>query len=172
MVACDMDEISEETVTRTWQEASALSSAQARREMTRAGREQPELLAFVLGSVYDCRAPAQELAVYLYFVIHLIFQNAAKAPLRPIQAAAIEKRVEENEARLARLEAAHPRFQERAAVLEMSPQPFVVRYLVEAIMESSEIEDPVELSEEEMGILFLVLKTVIDLLHGEGETEG
>lgn len=172
MVACDMDEISEEIVTGTWQEAAALSPAQARREMTRAGQEQPELLAFVLGSVYDCRAPAQELAVYLYFVIHRIFQNAAKARLRPIREAAIEKRVEENEGRLARLEAAHPRFQERAAALELSPQPFVVQYLVDAIMESSEGEDPVELSEEEMGILFLVLKTVIDLLHGEGETAG
>lgn len=164
-----MSEIPEEIVSSTWQAVAAISEKQAHREIEKAGREQSELLAFVLGSVSDCRPQAQELAVYLYFVIYQIFKNATKRRLRPIMESQIERGISGNEERLARLEGAHPRFQERAALLEMSPQPFVVQYLVDAIIEAPEDEDPLELTEEESGTLFLVLKTVIDLLHEERE---
>jgi len=164
-----MSEIPEEIVSSTWQAVAAISEGQAHREIEKAGRAQSELLAFVLGSVSDCTPQAQELAVYLYFVIYQIFKNATKRRLRPIKESQIERGISRNEERLARLEGAHPRFQERAALLEMSPQPFVVQYLVEAIIEAPEDEDPLELTEEESGTLFLVLKTVIDLLHEERE---
>jgi hypothetical protein len=167
--AQSVSEIPEEIVTSTWQAVAAISEERAHREIEKVGREQSELLAFVLGSVSDCRPQAQELAVYLYFVIYQIFKNATKGRFLPINEEQIEAGISRNEERLARLEGAHPRFQERVALLEMSPQPCVVKYLVDAIMEAPEIEDPVELSEEESGILFLVLKTVIDLLHGEME---
>ncbi|MBN2122877.1 MAG: hypothetical protein JW821_01170 [Deltaproteobacteria bacterium] len=167
-----MKEIPEDLVTDTWQAASALPPEQAHREMEKAGREQPELLAFVLGSVMDCGQEAQELAVYLYFVIHKIFKNAAKNRLRPITAAKIKRRLTQNEDHLSRIEGAHPRFVERAAALETRPQPFVVKYLVEAIVEAPECGDPVDLTDEESGTLFLVLKTVIDLLDEERERAG
>lgn len=162
-----MIEIPEELVTETWQAMSAMSSRQARREMGEAGREQPELLAFVLGSISDCSPQAQELGIYLYFVIHNIFRNASQQALNPVSAAKIEQRLAQNEARLERLESAHPRFLERAAHLEAMHQPFVVKYLVEAIMEAPEGGDPLELTDQESGSLYLVLKTAIDVLDEE-----
>jgi uncharacterized protein (DUF1778 family) len=164
-----MSEISEELVTKTWQAMSSISPVQARMKMGEAGREQPELLAFVLGSVTECRPGAQELAVYLYFVIYRIFKNGAEQSLGPISAEKIELHLTRNEELLARLEPAHSRFLERAAQLETRAQPFVVKYLVDAIMEADEGEEPVELTEEESGTLYLVLKTAIDVLDEEME---
>jgi len=45
-----------------------------------------------------------------------------------------------------------------------SRQPHVMRYVVESLMETEGGPYPVELTEEEIGTLFLVLKTVIDVL--------
>jgi hypothetical protein len=162
-----MSEISEEFVTRTWQAMSELSSEQAKREMARAGREQPELLAFILGSIMDSRPEAQELGVYIYFVIHTIFKSSTEQELRPITAEGIERRLTRNEELLDRLVAAHPRFRDRTAHLEPGPQPFVAGYLVEALQESPGEEDPVRLTEEERRTLYLALKTAIDLLDEE-----
>jgi hypothetical protein len=164
-----MSEISEELVTTTWRAMSAMSPAKARKEMGRAAREQPELLAFVMGSLADCGPDAQGLGTYLYFILLTMFKKAAKGRLGPVSARRIEHRLTRNEDRLGRLEAAHPRFFERAAALETKTQPAVVRYLVEAIMEAPEEEDPVELTDEETGTLYLVLKTVIDVLDEEME---
>lgn len=65
---------------------------------------------------------------------------------------------------MGRLEGAHEKFIERVAKVESSRQPFVMRYLVETLIEAPEGDDAVALTEEETGTLFLVLKTVIDVL--------
>jgi len=65
------------------------------------------------------------------------------------------------------LEGAHDKFLERIAEVQLAGQPYVMKYVVEAIMEDSE-EDPVELTEEDIGYLFLLLKTVVDLLDEKG----
>ena len=53
-------------------------------------------------------------------------------------------------------------------MVQTSRQPYVVRYLVDALMEEDEGEDAVELTEEQKGLLFLSLKTVIDVLDQKG----
>jgi hypothetical protein len=39
-----------------------------------------------------------------------------------------------------------------------------MRYVVETLIEAPEEEDPVALSDEDIGFLFLLLKTVVDVL--------
>jgi len=63
-----------------------------------------------------------------------------------------------------RLEGAHERFLDRVACVQTSRQPYVVNYVVDALMEDDEGEDAVPLTEEQKGFLFLLLKTVIDVL--------
>ncbi len=48
------------------------------------------------------------------------------------------------------------------AILEAYPEPEVLRYIVEALMEPD--PEDVELSDEAVGIAFLHLKTVLDVL--------
>lgn len=159
-----MSEISQEIVEATWQEVAGLSPKRAQKEIGRIAQTQPDLLPFVLALTGDCSPQAQELAVYLCYVVLRIFEKATPRRIPPIKGSRIERQYGQSEQLLLRLEGAHPRFLEKAALAEMSRQPFVVKYVVEAIMEAPEDEDPVQLTEDEKGILFLVLKTVIDAL--------
>jgi len=72
---------------------------------------------------------------------------------------------EANERLMEGMEAAHDRFFERIARVQISSQPFVIKYVVDAIFEAPEDEDPVSLTDEDAGFLFLLLKTVIDALN-------
>ena len=47
----------------------------------------------------------------------------------------------------------------------MSSQPYVIRYIVETLFEADQEEEPVVLGEEDMGYLFLLMKTVVDVLN-------
>jgi len=67
-----------------------------------------------------------------------------------------------------RLEGAHEKFLDRVASVQTSRQPHVVNYVVDALMEEDEGEDAVALTEEQKGFLYLVLKTVIDVLDQKG----
>ena len=60
------------------------------------------------------------------------------------------------------LEGSHERFFDRAARVQVSRQPYVMKYVVDALME--EQEDSAALSEEDKGFLFLLLKTVVEVL--------
>jgi hypothetical protein len=68
-----------------------------------------------------------------------------------------------------RLEGAHEKFLDRIASIQTSRQPYVVNYVVDALMEEEdEVEEAVSLTEEQKGFLFLLLKTVIDVLDQKG----
>jgi hypothetical protein len=69
---------------------------------------------------------------------------------------------------MGRLEGADERFLDRIAGLQTSKQPHVVSYIVDALMEEDEGEGVVRLTEEQKGFLFLLLKSVIDVLDQKG----
>jgi hypothetical protein len=68
-----------------------------------------------------------------------------------------------------RLEGAHENFLNRVASVQTSRQPHMVNYLVDALMEEDEGEDAAQLTEEQKGFIYLLLKTVIDVLDQEGK---
>jgi hypothetical protein len=70
-----------------------------------------------------------------------------------------------------RLEGAHEKFFERTAVVQTSRQPYVMKYLTEALIESPEGEDQLTLSDEDIGYLFLMLKTVVDVIDKRTDSE-
>lgn len=158
-----MGVIPEAVVEETWLEVGALSEIQARRHMDQIARSQPHLLAFVLGKTADLRTDAQQVAVYLFAVIHRMFGKTA-GRLTRAKPSEIDATCERNEAFLGKYEHARERFLEKAAGSMIFSQPFVMKYLVEALMETPEGDDPVVLSDEETGLIFLVLKTVVDIL--------
>jgi hypothetical protein len=68
-----------------------------------------------------------------------------------------------------RLEGADEKFLDRIASVQTSRQPYVVNYVVGALMEEDDGgEDAAALTEEQKGFLFLLLKTVIDVLDQKG----
>jgi hypothetical protein len=60
------------------------------------------------------------------------------------------------------------RFLDRIASLQTSKQPYVAKYVANALMEEDEGEDALELTENQKGFLYLLLKTVIDVLDQKG----
>ncbi len=165
-----MEPISEALVEATWQEVAGFSPDRAGREMDHTAKHQRELIGFIAAYTEDLSRESAELAFYMFFTIFRMFKQSAAGRIPSISGDQIEQCLDQNEGMLERLEGAHEKFVERVAKVEASRQPFVMRYLVETLIEAPDGDDPVFLTEEETGALFLVLKTVIDVLDQALET--
>jgi hypothetical protein len=113
----------------------------------------------------DLDQEIRELAIYMFFVIHRMFQDGYGKKIRKVNSDEIIACYEGNEKLLESLGGAHEKFFERIARVQMSSQPYVIRYIVETLFEADQEEDPVLLGEEDMGYLFLLMKTVVDVLN-------
>jgi hypothetical protein len=162
-----MELIPEEIVEKTWQEVAGFSPIRANKEIMEIGNDQPELLAFVTASIEEMGQEVRELGIYMFFVVSRMFQKA-QGKIKRISSEEIIKCHELNESFMERLEGAHEKFLDRAASIQISKQPHVMKYVIDALMESEEGEDAVQLTDEHKGFLFLLLKTVIDVLDQKG----
>jgi hypothetical protein len=159
-----MEPIPERIVEKTWQEVAGFSPDKAKKEMMKINNNQPDLLAFVMESSKEMGREVSELAIYLFVVVYRMFQ-ATHAKVKKISSEEIIKCYEHNEGLMERLEGADEKFLNRIASVQTSKQPHVVNYVVDALMEEGdEREDAVALTEEQKGFLYLLLKTVIDVL--------
>jgi hypothetical protein len=161
--------IPKEIVEKTWREVAGFSPVRANTEMMKIGKDQPELLAFVTKLTEEKSQEVKELGVYLLFVVYRMFQKA-HGKIKRISSEEIIECYEHNEGLMERLEGAHEKFLDRVASIQISRQPYVVKYVVDALMEDEEEEeeDVAELTDEQKGLLFLLLKIVIDILDQKG----
>jgi hypothetical protein len=157
-----MEPIPEDIVEKTWQEVAGFGPDRAEKEMMKIGNSQPELLAFVTESAREMAEDVKELAIYMFFVVYRMFQET-HGKIKKISSEEIIGCYEHNESLMERLEAAHEKFLDRAASIQISKQAYVMKYVVDALMEE-EGEDAVELTDGHKGFLILLLKTVIDVL--------
>ena len=158
-----MEPIPEIIVEKTWQEVAGFSPSKANKEMMKIGNSQPELLAFMTELTKEMDQEVKELGIYIFFVVYRMFQKA-KGKIKKISPEEITKCYEYNESLMERLEEAHEKFFDRAVSIQISRQPYVVKYVVDAIVEEQGGESALTLAEEQKGFLFLLLKTVIDVL--------
>ena len=168
-----MKPIPEEIVEKTWRKVAQFTPAQIKKEISRVGREQRELLSFVLESTVDMSGESHELAVYLFFTVFRMFQKVHGKGIAPISSGQVVACYEANEDLMERLEGAHEKFLDRIAGIQIAEQPYVIKYVVEALVEEEEDDrDLKDLTEEDKGLLFLVLKTVVELLNKATEKRG
>jgi hypothetical protein len=111
----------------------------------------------------DLEPEVKELAIYIGFVVYRIFEGS-RNKIKKITSKEIIYCYEYNQDLMERLEGANEKFIDRIARVQVSKQPYVMKYVVDALMEESEEEDGVELTDEDKCFLFLLLKTVVDLL--------
>ena len=163
-----MKPIPEEIVEKTWQEIAGFSPDKAKKEMVKIGNSQPELLAFVAESPKEMGREVRELAIYMFVVVYRMFQKR-EGKIKKISHEEIIECYEQNEGIMERLEGAHEKFLDRIASAQTSRQPHVVNYVVDALMEEDdEREDAVQLTEEQKGFIYLLVKTVVDVLDQFG----
>ena len=161
-----MEPIPEAIVEKTWQEVAGFSPDRANKEMMKIGNIQPDLLAFVMESSKETGQEVRELAIYMFLVVYRMFEKAY-GKIKKISSEEIIECYEHNEGLIERLDGADEKFLDRIANVQTSRQPYVVNYVVDGLMEE-EGEDAIELTEEQKGFLFLLLKTVIDVLDQRG----
>jgi hypothetical protein len=160
-----MKTLSKELVEETWQEVALFTPAQSTKEMSKLGKTQPDLLSFVLQFSDELDQEVKELAVYMFFVIYRMFEKGYLKKIKRVYPKEIIKSYEDNEKLLENLEAAHDKFYERIAHVQLSGQPYVIQYVVDTLFEAPEKDDPINLSEDDVGSVFLLLKTAIDILN-------
>jgi len=159
-----VESITEDLVMETWQEFSGFSLKQAQREMKKVSKNQPYLLAFMMEFTKEQEREVRELAVYMFYVVCRMFQKSSKKKIKRVPVEEIIDAYKENEQFFKSMESSHEKFLKRIADTQISGQPYVMKYVVETLMEAPEDEDPVMLTEKDAGYLFLLLKTVVDLL--------
>ncbi len=135
--------------------------------MMKLGNNQPELLAFMMDSAKEMGQEMIELGIYMLLVVYRMFQKST-GKIKKIFSEEIIKCYEFNEGLMEKLGSAHEKFLDRVVRVQASRQPYVVKYVVDALMEEEEGEDALTLTEDQKGFLFLLLKTVIDTLDVKG----
>ena len=100
---------------KTWREVAQFTPAQIKKEISRVGREQGNLLSFVLESTVDTSGDSHELAVYLFFTVFRRFQKVRGKGIAPISSGQVMACYEANEDLMERLEGAHEKLLDRIA---------------------------------------------------------
>lgn len=159
--------ISHEAVTETWQRIAQSSVEDAQRYAYQMSVEQPVLQRYLL-ELDDLPFNRNETEIIHY--VGLVTWQIMKHGRRPLRGVTVK--------RLQRAERANGAFLEMLAsdteadfvsatlgMLENYPEPEVLRYIVEAIMEEDE-EDPEEIPirDEYRGLAFLHLKVMLDAM--------
>jgi hypothetical protein len=157
-----MDTLSEGFVEKTWQQVAEFTPDRANKEMIAMGKNQPDLLAFLMAYTDDLRQEVRELAIYIAFVVYKMFLDSCSQIPR-ISSKEIMDRYDENTRLIESLEGAHEKFIDRIASVQVSKQPYVMKYVLEALIEDAE-EDGIDLTEEDIGSLFILFKTEIEVL--------
>jgi hypothetical protein len=154
--------IPEEIVEETWKEVGRYSPDKAVMEMIVLRKKQPALLAFIRDFTRDLAGEVKELSLYMFLTIYRMFEKSSDKVIPLISSEKIIKVFESNDKLIQSMDVAHEKFFNRIAQVQFSKQPYILKYIVEALVE--ETEDEVELSDESVSCLFLLLITVVDLL--------
>jgi len=157
-----MDPLSEGFVEKTWQQVAKFTPDRANKEMIAMGKNQPDLLAFLMAYTDDLQQDVKELAIYIAFVVYKMFlDSSGKIPI--ISSKKIMAMYDKNTSLIESMEGTHEKFIDRIASVQISKQPYVMKYVLDALMEEAE-EDGIDLTEEDIGSLLILFKTEIEVL--------
>jgi hypothetical protein len=159
-----MQPISAEIVETTWKRIADFSAREGKALAEKFAAEQPIVMAYLMAVDGDLfNADERELLFYLGAVVWQMMAQG-DAPLPQVTEPMIEQAEAANQAVLESLadapdDDAHAAM---AQLLQEYAQPEVFKYVVTALMESTQEEG---IREENLGVLMVNLKTVIDCLN-------
>lgn len=134
-------------------------------EMDKASRNQPELVAFLLGSTDGLAPGVSELTGFIYYVIWRTVCQETRGRLGPISSDAIQATLEKKERDLARLDDLDPALLDTTTFAQITRQPALFRYMLETIAATEEAEPhPLQIPPEDKASVIILLSTAIDLL--------
>ncbi len=160
-----MEPIPEELVDEIRNQMAGLSEDAAYEESIEVSKQQPEILSFIVELTEDLDEDFRGFAFYMFFVIYRVFENGYGKKIDPVASVELIKFLEDNEKLMESLEGTNEEFFENVAKVQMSSQPYIIRYVVETLFDEFQDENSIFLGEEDIGYLFLIMKTIIDVLN-------
>jgi hypothetical protein len=156
--------ISADTVTETWQRMARTPPSQASQLVDQMRKEQPAILAFLLATDEDLLDQSERESVFYIGVVVWQIMKQSPGRLRRVPIEQLEKIRDANYEYLEDLaERGEDLTAAAQAVVETCPEPEVIRYVMEAIMEVDE-SGATGFREESYGAAFIHLKIVLDAL--------
>ena len=137
---------------KTWREFAVSTGDQVVKTQKRHRKAQRTLTLFVYVALNDLREDAAALGIYVYHVVLEAFQSA-HLKRRPVRKPQIERAWTDWPDDLAK---------DPETAIKLSPEPYVLRYAYEALMED---DDEVVLSEYEFEHIFKLIGIATDCLH-------
>jgi hypothetical protein len=162
-----MGSISVRTVTQTWQRMAQTPVREASQIIDQMQQEQPYVMSYLMG-VGDAvfLLHERETLFYVGIVLWQIMRQSS-GELGRVEPATLDQAEEASLALMERIEQRDTEDPEETirAMIETYPEPEVLRYAVEAIMDpwDEEIDGP-PIRDEYRGLVFLYLKIVLDAM--------
>lgn len=160
-----MESIPLEVVERTWKKMSTMSLGELPKLINLMQKQQPFVLAYLLAVGHEIfNQDEQEQLLYLGVVVWQIMSQGSK-PLAKITGDVLDETERENMKMLEYLagESETGFMDTTKKIISNYPQPEVLKYAVEALME--EPEEGCIIRDENKGYIFIYLKTIIDCFN-------
>ena len=132
-------------------------------EMKKVYLEQPIISEYIVAINEDLDDELNKYALYLFSIIYLAIKNFYPKKLQIVTDEIIIKSHENNIDLLRKLENSHEVFINRIAETNLKKQPGIYKFISQSIFE--ELQEISEITEDEEGWIFLILKSAIDALN-------
>ncbi len=159
-----MNPISNQNVEDVWTEVGGWDPVKAAQEIGQFQKNQPALVTFLFTQTENSEPTVAETGIYLLFLIYRVFEQTYGRPIPAISAQTIVSRHNANVQLVEGLEEAQESSLMREAEFSLSRQPALYQYLTESLYGASAAIDESELSREDSGFLFLLFKTIIEVI--------
>lgn len=156
--------IENETVESVWQQVAGYDAEQASQGMDELRDSQAELIEYVLVTLDGMGEETLEIAIYVMYVVCSIFERANNGKLKQVTNDEILAVHQSNQQLRLTPKPSARTFHEKYGTLEQIRQPYVTTYVIDALVGDEEGEDAVELTPNQTGSAYLILRTVIDVL--------
>lgn len=162
--------INAKLVEDTWQEPENWTKSKIDREHAKLIAEQRDLETFVATYISEYNEEVQGVGLWVFFMVYRMYRKAYEKPIPIINTKKILDKHKDNEHFFETLVDAHEKMINRIAETRFCSQPEVWRYITEALIESNGPED-VELTDDIIGDLFAMFKTIVELLDDATESK-
>lgn len=158
-----MKPVPERIVNTVHQEFSGVQIPELREKASDLHEEQPELMAFVQASISQVEGDAADLAVYLFFMVCRMYQDAYGDDVGVVESSDIMTRYKENEEQIEQLAQREGDVEGHSFGLD-TQQPHLIEYLME-VLKGARDEEKENLDAGEQAYVFLILSTVMTVLN-------
>ena len=160
-----MKTISPETVEETWQKIAEMDPETAGTAMFAFSESQPNLLGFVMAFSEELETDAAELSMYMLYVVYQMFADSAKSDIPIVTDEQIETQYQSICDLLEKVHESDGDPEAAGVEAQLDNQPHVYQYVSEVLLEENEDpEEQMNISEEEVGEIFMMMKCVIDVV--------